>query len=370
MPADYTQPSCASRSSRLPAADDPRLRSRPGGTAAGAFGRVLGGLYGAVCGDALGAVTEMLSRNQIVATYGRLEQMLPPDLSPFAAGRGAGQVTDDASQLIALARVIARTDRLAPADVVAALLEWASDDEMLQRFAGPTTRAAIAQLQDGADPIEVGRDATGFMRGTSDGAAMKVAPVGWAHPGDLPAAARDAVTVCLPTHATVTAIAGACAIACGAARAMTVDADAMSVVEACLWGATQGERLGLEHGRDVAGPSVSERIQLGLTLATSDGDPWAAVDRIARTLGSGLHSAEAVPAAVAAFAAAGGRPREAIILAANLGDDTDTVACMAGALAGTLGGIDAIPDEWRTLVTEANGLELEPLAAELVARHA
>lgn len=335
----------------------------------GAFERVLGGMYGAVCGDAIGAVTEMLSRNQIVATYGRLERMLPPDLSPFAAGRHAGQVTDDASQLIVLARTIARSERLTPAGVAAALLEWADDEEMLRRFAGPTTRAAIAQLRAGADPIAVGRESAGFMRGTSDGAAMKVAPVGWAHPGDLPGAVRDAVTVCLPTHATQVAIAGACAIACGVARAMEPDVDVVSVVRACLWGAIEGERVGLEHGRDVAGPSVSERIRLGVSLATSSVDAWEAVDRIARTVGAGLHTAEAVPAAVAAFAAGGGRPRETIVVAANLGDDTDTVACMAGALAGTLSGIDAIPDDWRALVTEANALDLGPLAREIVARH-
>jgi ADP-ribosylglycohydrolase len=335
----------------------------------GPFERVLGGLYGAVCGDALGAVTEMLSRDQITATYGRLERMIAPDLSPFAAGRAAGQITDDASQLIVLARTVARTERLSAADVAAALLEWADDEEMLRRFAGPTTRAAIAQLREGADPIAVGRESAGFMRGTSDGAAMKVAPVGWVHAGDLAVAARDAVTVCQPTHATRVAIAGACAIACGIAAAMDPGANVVSVVRGCLWGAVEGERLGLEHGRDVAGPSVSERIRLGVSLALSSRDEWEAVDRIAATVGAGLHTAEAVPAAVATFVAGGGRPRETIVAAANLGDDTDTVACMAGALAGTLAGIDAFPADWRTLVTAANGLHLEPLAAELAARN-
>jgi ADP-ribosylglycohydrolase len=329
---------------------------------------VLGGLYGAVCGDALGAATEMLSRKQIVDTFGRVESMLPPDLSPFAAGRAAGQITDDASQLIVLARTVARSHSLTAAEVAAALLEWADDEEMLRRFAGPTTRAAIAQLREGVDPIAVGREAAGFMRGTSDGAAMKVAPVGWANPGDLDGALRDAITVCLPTHATAVAIAGAAAIACGVAWAMEPDASVLSVVRACLWGASEGERLGLEYGRDVAGPSVADRIRLGVSLAASSSDQWEAVDRIARTVGAGLHTAEAVPAAVASFAAGGGRPKETIVVAANLGDDTDTVACMAGALAGTLSGIAAFPADWLELVTAVNGLDLGPLAQEFAAR--
>lgn len=38
--------------------------------------------------------------------------------------------------------------------------------------------------------------------------------------------------------------------------------------------------------------------------------------------------------------------RACVLLAANLGDDTDTVAAVAGALAGILYGYDAIPAEW------------------------
>lgn len=35
-----------------------------------------------------------------------------------------------------------------------------------------------------------------------------------------------------------------------------------------------------------------------------------------------------------------------MLAAVNLGDDTDTTAAVAGALAGTAYGIDAIPQEW------------------------
>ena len=35
-----------------------------------------------------------------------------------------------------------------------------------------------------------------------------------------------------------------------------------------------------------------------------------------------------------------------MLAAINLGDDTDTTAAVAGALAGTAYGIDAIPQEW------------------------
>ncbi len=340
----------------------------PGAVPPDRFARVLGGLYGAVCGDAMGAATEMLSRRQIVATFGWLDTFVPPDLSPFAAGRAAGQVTDDASQLLAVARAVVRSSPLTTADVVAALLDWASDEEMLRRFAGPTTRAAIERFREGADPVTVGLETAGPFRGTSDGAAMRVAPIGWMHPGDLPGALADAVTSCLPTHATQVAIAGAAAIACGVAAALEPEATVQRVVAACRWGALEGERAGLAHGRDVPAPSVAARIDLGVAIAAGCTDLAAAVTAVGDAIGAGIHTAEAVPAAVALFSAARGSPVDAIVAATNLGDDSDTVATMAGALAGTLSGVDAIPEPWRELVANANGLDLPAIARALVAR--
>lgn len=37
---------------------------------------------------------------------------------------------------------------------------------------------------------------------------------------------------------------------------------------------------------------------------------------------------------------------DCVLTAVNLGDDTDTTAAVAGALAGTAYGIEAIPQEW------------------------
>ena len=45
-----------------------------------------------------------------------------------------------------------------------------------------------------------------------------------------------------------------------------------------------------------------------------------------------------------------GNFRDAVLLAANLGDDADSVAAVAGQLAGALYGAEAIPAEWRKRV--------------------
>ena len=51
--------------------------------------------------------------------------------------------------------------------------------------------------------------------------------------------------------------------------------------------------------------------------------------------------------------------RECVLKAVNLGDDTDTVAAIAGGLAGALYGYDAIPPEWLSV------LKREPYIEEL-----
>ena len=44
--------------------------------------------------------------------------------------------------------------------------------------------------------------------------------------------------------------------------------------------------------------------------------------------------------------------RDCVLAAVNLGDDTDTTAAVAGALAGTIYGAWSIPDEWLDALRE------------------
>jgi len=196
---------------------------------------------------------------------------------------------------------------------------------------------------------------------------MRIAPAGLAHPGDLDGAVRDAVTMCLPTHATQLAISGACAVAAGIARALTPDADVYAVVRAAFWGAQRGEEIGRREGRVVAGPSVIRRMEIAVTLASRGRDLIETIQEIHAHVGSGLHIAEAVPAAVGIFVAAGGDPLEAIVGGVNIGDDTDTVAIIAGSMAGALRGFRAVPKDLYEQLERANTLHLAEVARGLTA---
>jgi len=56
--------------------------------------------------------------------------------------------------------------------------------------------------------------------------------------------------------------------------------------------------------------------------------------------------------------------RDAILLAANLGDDADTTAAITGQLAGALYGASGIPADWRDRV--AWGAKIETMAVALL----
>ena len=82
-------------------------------------------------------------------------------------------------------------------------------------------------------------------------------------------------------------------------------------------------------------------------------------------IGTGLAAYESIPTAIGIFVACGGDPMKSVLAGANVGFDTDTIASMAGALAGTLKGFDSVPMELFSKVQRVNQLDLEKVAAGL-----
>jgi len=327
--------------------------------------RITGGIAGAMIGDALGALTETLTREQIRTTYGGwITGFVPNDHTPFGQRRTLGAITDDASLLLAMTR--ACLDGPSLATVVRELLSWA-DDPTYSQFCGPSTSRAIARLRAGDDPAIVGLGSPESFTGASNGGGMKAAPAGWLHPGDPEAAARTAALLCTPTHRTDLGIAGAAAVAGACAMAMT-GSEVEAIVEGAIEGARVGHEIGRREGRTVAGPDPVRRLTQAVDIARRAASLEAAVDDLGDFVGAGIAAMEAVPTAIGLVVAAGGDPLRTAVASANIGDDTDTVGCMATAIAGTMSGTAAFPDDWLDLVQRVNGIRISPLAEQFVVR--
>jgi ADP-ribosylglycohydrolase len=149
------------------------------------------------------------------------------------------------------------------------------------------------------------------------------------------------------------------AIAAGAATALRPGAGVAEVTEACALGAALGHGLGVREGRTVALPRVSDRIELAVDEGRAAGELGAALERIEAAVGTSMLAFESVPAAVGVFAAAGDDPFSTVRAGVRIGGDTDTIAAMAGALAGALHGYAAHGPDDRALLDLALP---EPLA--------
>lgn len=331
------------------------------------YDHVLGSLVTAALGDAMGAATEQHSIDEIIAAHGGLlRELLAPDIDTFSAGNRPGQVTDDCSQMFALAQALIATDGELDAQTwVQTLLHWAETSPMA-RMMGPTTRPLLQAIARGESTAHVGTVGRSTRKltsmGTTNGAAMRVAPAGLIHPGDIEGAVRLAWVTCCPTHDTQIAAAGAGAIAAGVAAALSPGADVFSVVRAALEGARLGEAIGAREGRRVAGPNVVRRIESAVEEALRARTFEEALRNIEATVGNSVMTVESVPAAVGIFVAAGGDPLGSAVGGTNIGNDTDTIAAMAGALAGALRGVDAVPEAMRTTVVAANAEDIPQLA--------
>ena len=334
------------------------------------YDHVLGSLATAALGDAMGAATEQHAIPEILEEHGGLlRELLAPGHDTFSGGNLPGQITDDTSQMFALCEALIAADGELSEEIwIAKLLHWSQTSPMA-RMMGPTTRPLLEAIAAGQDTSHIGQVGTSSRKqtsfGTTNGAAMRIAPAGLVHPGDLESAVRLAWVTARPTHDTQIAAAGAGAIAAGVAQALEVGADVSTVTEACLWGARFGEELGGREGRFVAGPSVARRIEMAIEEASRASDLEDALRRIEASVGNSVMTVESVPAAVGIFVAAGGDPFETVVGGTNIGNDTDTVAAMAGALAGALHGIGAVPADLCATVMSANSEDIADLAAGL-----
>jgi ADP-ribosylglycohydrolase len=324
-------------------------------------------------GDALGAPSEAMSRTEIMEKFGgRIETFVDGSDNQYALGNRVAEITDDTTQMYEMAKAMIKCGgELTVQDAADALIAWSKGyPRFYPASAGPTTRLVIEELTAGKDPFRVGT-AFGtytYARGTTNGAAMRIAAAGLVDPGNWQKAMEKAIIMTTPSHATQHAYAGAAAIACGIAEALRPVSNPLAMVKACVWGAKQAEKRGLETVRRAPGPSVAPMILRAVEAALDSDSMPEAEEKIERQVGNDVSIQSSVAVAVGLFVAAEGDPVKTIIGGANIGGDTDTLACIAGMLSGAYSGFSALPKDWWEQFKEVNStMDFEAVGKQLAA---
>jgi ADP-ribosyl-[dinitrogen reductase] hydrolase len=301
--------------------------------------RIEGVLLGAACGDALGVPYELGSAP------------LEPDEQPRMIGGGLGpyepgEWSDDTQMAVVIARVAADRglrDAGALDQIVEGWLGWlgggASD-------VGVQTRQVLAAAAQGSDASPVGERArraaddlhrrTG--RSAGNGSLMRTAPVALAFLDDPAGLTRQARTISELTHRDDLA-GDACVLWCHAIRSA------------------------------VLGGAVPELSGLVGELPPRSRDRWTGwiADAEHRPPSAFAPNGFVVPALQAAWSAIRHPAYDdspavgSLVAAVRAGDDTDTVAAIAGALLGAAHGASSLPEQWVADVHGWPGLRADDL---------
>ena len=296
--------------------------------------KILGGLYGQALGDAF-AMPAQVHPDDTERCFGWLDSWQDaPDDHIVHAGLPAGRITDDSEQAFSIAQAVIAAGAVTLDAAVQGLISWYDRvDGDNSPYVGPSTRRGVQALKAGENPRTTG------LWGDTNGAPMRIAPIGLLHPGDMAGAVADTVTVCMPTHFTQPAVSGAAAVAAAVAAAMEDNVSLDAVIDAGL----RGAELGRAQGRRWFGCSVAFKIESAMAIAASKSDKRTRLRRLYDEVGATLNVPETVGAAFGILKMADGDPKETAILAANLSGDADTIGAIACAIAGTYAGYDAIP---------------------------
>jgi len=342
--------------------------------------KVRGCLYGGAVGDALGAPAEGRRPEEIQARYGGyILDFAEPWLGPSATIKGDGRYTDDTHMVQALSRLyleagdhldvfrFAREIVAQIADQPRWIPELGREAPLIERLFYPEKWLLMRLRLANADPRLGG---VGNM--VNCGAAMYAAPVGIVNAGDPRAAYREAIEI-FSAHQTSYGLEAAGVFAACVAEAFAPDATIVSVVDTARALAREGTGAAIDAVTTRARDFHDWREAIGPLREAMR--PFDGAAEIYRDRGNGRddwqpsreRSIEELPIALGFLVVTGGDFEAAILGGANYGRDNDSIASMAGAIAGALHGDRVIRPSWIARINEANRIDLSPLAEELAA---
>ena len=292
--------------------------------------RFRGSLLGAAIGETLGKPAQGLSARDIRELYGRIEGYAPV----HSRVREPADGTASPPSCLLLARSLLRQGRVDPEEI-AVLLATAPG-----RSRGSSEAEFAANVTDRGFPwFESGVNAA------DSAPASWVAPLSLLRAADFRLLKLDAGILASITHPNAAAIAGAIAQAAAIARLLHTPRGALDVLGFAR--VVSPTITGIEPDR----ATRSRQSRQSPTLLRKLGTELAAlllrraeIEEMQESLGNGPAVQEGLPFAWAAFLRSPESFDEAVVPAANLGNDAEGVASMAGSLCGAYVGASAIPE--------------------------
>ncbi len=291
--------------------------------------RYRGCLLGLACGDAVGTTVEFRARGSFAPVTG-MQGGGPFGLIP-------GEWTDDTSMALCLAASLLHCKGFDAVDQMNRYCNWRSVGYMSSTGncfdIGLTVSGALTRYLASGDPFAGDPD----PRTAGNGALMRLAPVPMFYAASAQAVWKQAGESTRTTHGAQEAI------ECSQLFALQLRSALRSEGKEAILSTTPLTPL-------------SDKV-----MALARGD--YASKPIERIKGSG-YCVESLEAALWCFARTQSF-EEAVLAAANLGDDADTTAAICGQLAGAFYGAGSIPADWlRPLVMRE---EIEQMADQLLA---
>lgn len=282
------------------------------------YKKVYGALASGALGDVMGAPVEGWEYERIQQEHGWISRFLPKN------GVLAKWTDDTYLKNMICRHYMSKRKHLTAADMAEM---WAKVDPV--RLWLPERYTYMCAAHAGMDPFFAGKGNLVIC-----GSAMGIAPVGLVNACNPTAAYREATSVAaINTHSY--GLEGAAVLAAGVAEAMRPDADRDSVFAAAILVAHDGTKKALQQVYDeVRRHTQAEEAIIPIREITTRWD--------GRMLGSNPGTEnrdrclEEVAAAFAMCYLADGDTMNAIEAGVNFGRDSDSIAGMAGALAGAL----------------------------------
>lgn len=319
--------------------------------------KIWGVLAAGALGDAMGMPTECWSQEKIRRNFPKgITALIASDENDvFGRKLAAGAITDDTLNVLMILSMIKKNQgQIRVEDYLAELREWNDNSPVSAFVSGPSTLKALEKIAQGV-PIE----ATG-VTGTTNGASMKIAPIGLISDyRELPTLVKNVAEICLPTHNTKIAIAGASAVA--AAISYTVRGG-QSIEE--IWQvAFDAINAAQAYGHDFPSASLIFRMNQARQILKQESTEEIILQRLYEEIGTGMETIETIPSAFVIIELAKGDPLKAAQLSASLGWDTDTIGAISAAICGGMN--PELPKEMIKQIEEVNKLDFEQLTDDV-----